>query len=296
MRIVVIGGGIVGRLVQHQHPTARIFDWRPRPPLHQKLALTRNYGANYLWEPIPGIPCVEFTVHTFIDGALPTNEAMAAYKKKIGRANDPPNWGQFRPVMVGYDFVELPEPRISFGCKVLAVNLSQKKVHIHSTEPASLSDAGEVPYDVLVSTIPLSSFLPMVGLKVKHTAFPFRPIYIKVVSRDALASIPGDWGDEAGDWTVNYCTDPNNPVYRQTWRGNEVHLECLDAPTSTIGYKRIVPGKIYNPPQHEAYRQEALAYLRERDIYTFGRFGSWATDELLHETWKDIVERTSHWG
>ena len=51
-KVVVIGAGINGRMVQHLVPNAQLLDWGPTPVAPPQ---PRFFGANYLWQPIPGL-------------------------------------------------------------------------------------------------------------------------------------------------------------------------------------------------------------------------------------------------
>ena len=81
MEIIVIGGGISGRLFQFYVPEAHILDWG-KPPKKNKQ-LTRMYGANYLCEELPDIECKKFSVITHVDGQEATHDSIRRYKEKI---------------------------------------------------------------------------------------------------------------------------------------------------------------------------------------------------------------------
>jgi len=259
MKVVVIGGGFVGQLVQLAIPDAVILDWRKVAPADH---LGTRVGPQYLWEPIPGVPSREFNVRTTVDGCLATPDSIRAYKKKIGKEHDGGNWGlQFRPLTVGFHS-QLPLPTIRFGCRV--TDVVERKVVVNGQE--------EVPFDWLISTIPLPALLNILG---SHHASEFRsdPIYMLRRLRKPQMFDSDLW--------LDYNSNPYDPVYRQTWTGGESFSESL---SSVEGAFRIVPGKIH-PHQGSETMVDSLRALR---CQCFGRFGTWRPDELAHETWKHI--------
>ena len=131
MEIIVIGGGISGRLFQFYVPEAHILDWG-KPPKKNKQ-LTRMYGANYLWEELPDIECKKFSVITHVDGQEATHDSIRRYKEKIGKTFDQAHWdAQFNPLMTGYDIISLPESRIRYECRVKEIFVKDKKLMLAS--------------------------------------------------------------------------------------------------------------------------------------------------------------------
>lgn len=275
VKIAVIGGGITGRLVQIQIPTADVFDWKPEPT--GPKGLIRNFGANYLWTPLPGIECREFTVETRIDGQIPTLASARIYKDKIGKGGDIHQGDdllmrQFQPTMTGYDFATLPPTSIQFNYRATEVDRINRTI--------TFSTGKEVQYDFLVSTIPFYSLLSLLGMPEPSGKLQFKPIFFKVVSRPPDAPFPPDV------MYVNYISDANIVPYRYCDRDGERHYESIIPYPGAISSKRFAPGKIYPHPDVP----DVLEYLAGFGIQTFGRFGSWNPDELVHETWAHIAE------
>lgn len=271
MKIVVLGGGATGRLVKMLRPDAAIFESL------LKSRLTRDFGCNYLWEPISGIESHPGKVFTTIDGDEPTDKAIVAYKHKIGKPHDVETWQQ-RQLLLHYQFKpeqdchivdNFPPVEAKYGAKACAIDPHEKTISF-GTPPYKT-----VSYDLLVSTIPMPVFIQL-SMEFRATAFDYgthlrhKPIYVKVEDDDATI---------ADVIHVDYLT--GGSVYRVTYRSGQRHLETLEPFT---GWHRIYPGKIM--PCYGA--QKLKDKLAEWDIYTFGRFGSWNPDELLHETYGGI--------
>src|SRR5215211_6114100 len=153
VKVAVIGGGITGQLIQLQIPEAEIFDWQHQPRHTQPM--TRNFGGNYLWEPIPGLPCRSFQVITHIDGEPATQERILRYKKKIGKQYEITginNWiKQFEPYMQGWDFLSLPTPRVHYDHRIVGLDERHHRL--------AFANGVLIEYDYLLSTIPLYSLL-----------------------------------------------------------------------------------------------------------------------------------------
>tara|TARA_R110002020_G_scaffold2230_3_gene10403 strand:+ start:14315 stop:15166 length:852 start_codon:yes stop_codon:yes gene_type:complete len=272
MEIIVIGGGISGRLVQYVVPESQILDWG-RPPGRKSKKLTRMFGANYLWESLPGIECSKFNVITHVDGREPTHETIRRYKEKIGKSFDEDNWDtQFQPIMTGYDIIDLPESDIRYECRVKEIFRDKKRL--------LLASGAQITYDILVSTIPLYAMLEMCHIEISRP-FSYKPIYIRIEDRPLEAPYPVD------TWYVNYLSDPDITPYRFTDRNGERHYEGLNA-MGKIPTRKVIPGKIYPNDQVES----AIEELRDNNIFCFGRFATWNPEELLHNTYAGI----RHWA
>lgn len=270
VKIAVIGGGITGRLVQVQVPSATVYDWNPLK--RDVRPLTRSYGANYLWRPLPGLDCKVFQVRTEIDGKVPDFNAVKAYKDKIGRSGDVEGWEQqFQHIQDGYDFLSFPEGRIEFDHRVVMIDRLKHTL--------TFAKQGQVTYDVLVSTIPLYTLLSMLDMDEPMGRLAFKPIYFRVTRRPPDAPYP------SGVMYVNYLTDPTIGPYRFCDRNGERHYESI-VPYEGLPTKRFSPGKIYP----HAGVPDTLDVLEGFNIYTFGRFASWAPNELVHQTFDRITD------
>lgn len=273
--VVIVGGGITGQLAQMHIPDAEILDWKEDKP---NARMTRNYGANYLWKPLPGVECREFKVVTHVDGQPATEEAVATYKAKIGKAGDLNGWQvQFAPTMAGYEFDTLPPARITWEHRITQIDRAHHTLYFaKGKEP--------IQYDVLISSIPLFSLLSLAGIPQPPGGLQYKPIFTLITRRPPDAPHPREV------MYVNYLSDPHIRPYRLCDRFGERHYESI-VPFETLATKRLVPGKIYP----HASVPEYLDVLAGYNIYTFGRYGSWAPDELVHETWDRIAEwKESH--
>lgn len=269
--IAVIGGGITGQLVQHLIPDAEVYDWMPS---RQPLSLVRSFGANYLWRPLDGLPWKSFPVVTTVDGEPPTFDNVAKYKLKIGKTGDITGWErQFQHTMTGYDFVSLPTSRVSYDHRIVEIDRVARTL--------TFANQPVIKYETLVSTIPLYSLLSLMGMPEPRGRLRHKPIFFKITPRPPDAPHPVD------TLYVNYISNPDIAPYRFTDRFGERHYESIiPYPDSATKVRRYAPGKIY--PHADV--PELLDVLSSLGIVTFGRFGSWNPDELVHETWDRIVE------
>lgn len=269
MKVVCIGGGITGQLVQLVVPSTQLLDWRAMSQGH--LPQTRRYGANYLWKPIPLLPYTMFPVITHIDGNYATRDSVTAYKTKIGKAKDMEgNWAeQFQVQTTGYDCT-FPTPRINYDCAVVSIDSFRKEVH--------LRNGSFIDYDILVSTIPLYVLLRMLNVTLNRS-FRYDPIFIKVTDRPPDAPFP------VSSVYVNYLSDPAVVPYRFTDRNGERHYESI-TPMGGTSARKILPGKIHPHPQAAS----TVMSLTKQNIFCFGRFAAWLPEELIHETYDRIVE------
>jgi hypothetical protein len=274
VRILVIGGGPVGQLFKCAVPSAEVFDFRP-PPSADVATTTRSWGANYLWRPVPGIPCRGFQVITHIDGEEATPKTIHAYKTKVGKGDESrQDWEQqFRTYTQGFEMIRPPEIDINWNSQIGAIYFQDQEVWMESTKMIE-------KYDALIATLPLYSTLAMCGLMRDPEPWRSSPIYVKVMQRPPDARFPVE------QMYVNYISDPNESVYRVTDREGQRHYEGLKEYPFGATAKKLVPGKIYPHTKSEYYRN----MLKKFNIFTFGRYGSWNTSELMHETWDEIVE------
>lgn len=265
---------MIGQLVKWYVPDARVLDWRTLsngatfiPP--------RTFGANYLWEALPDLPCRPFTVTTHIDGRPATIDGARAYKGRVGKAyevvNDtlPP---QFQTTMPGYA-VNLPSVEVEYGRHVHDIDTRNREVLV--------SGVGRIPYDWLVSTVPLYALLRMVGWR--SLPLQYKPIWVKILA------CPPDSPVAEGDMYVNYLTGDVLP-YRYTDRDGARHFESLrHMPGSQE--RILVPGKIYDHPAADSVRTRLL----DRCIVCFGRYATWNSDELTHTSVNRILEWRHTW-
>jgi hypothetical protein len=269
MKVVVIGGGFVGQLVQLAIPEARVLDWRKTAPANH---LETRVGPQYLWEPIPGVKSESFPVTTTVDGMPPTPESILAYKQKIGKADDGGDWGlQFQYETIGWSSF-LPKPRIEYNQTVRMVDLLGRCL--------GMADWTTIEYDLLINTIPMPAFLSMMIVGPEYRdEFRSDPIYM--TSHPAPAPVEG--------MILNYVSGPDLPCYRETRSGHDVFYESL---CPSEGSRRILPGKIHPHRENETI----LGVLQTYDCFCFGRFATWRPDELAHQTWKEIEQWKNHVG
>lgn len=280
-RILVLGGGITGRLVQYAIPESTIYDWAA-PPARDNPSLTRQFGTNYLWEPIDGLKCRSFQVITHVDRLPATVGSVAAYKVKIGKARDEHTWGkQFATDTTGWDLVETPKSTIAYNMRAVEINPKDRRV--------VWSNGMVMSYDVLISTIPMYSLISLLTKvpwvkeigDLTYGKFRNDPIYVKVTARPPDASHPQDV------LYVNYISDPLVPVYRYCDRFGDRHYESL-APlqNSMVPTKKLVPGKIH-PIDCDLVVLNAM--WRLGGIQCFGRYARWDPEELVHDTFRQIT-------
>ena len=268
MNVVVLGAGISGRMFQNIIPASIVLESKSKEESKQ---MTFQSGTNYLWEPIPGFECDLVNVTTHVDGKPWTTENVRRYKSKIGKScESTEGWErQFKLYSKGYALLNVCKERdVRYSCKVDEIDASKKFLRYVG---------GFFAYDYLVSTIPLRFILELTGLYKQYPMeqiFKYAPIYVK---KEKIESRPGEI-------YVNYLSDFNNPCYRITERNGERHHESL-APLDRIDQK-IIPGKIYPSP----WVDKILGDLTARNIFCFGRFARWMPEELIHETYKDIVK------
>lgn len=281
-RIVVIGAGINGRMVQHLIPSAQILDWGPTPA---DVPRPRFFGANYLWAPIPGLPCKQMAVITTIDDEAATPSAIRAYKARIGKEHEVVTEAdvlavarmQFPYHSVGYELQQFPVAFIRYNCHVARVDLEHHYL---------LTRTGErIDYDYLVPTIPLPAMLAMADIRV-HGLFRNQPVRVRVLRSGLLV--------HDGALYVDYVTDTTVPEYRRTTRYGERHDETLEHkfPGDEGEFHRLVPGKIWDCPRSP----EFLDQLAEHHVFPFGRYGSWDSDELVHMTLRRVATWALHQG
>lgn len=282
-QIIILGGGMLGLLAKTVFPGAMVLDWRRIPPRDGTAHGTRQFGAQYLWKPLNGIPCRGFCVHTTIDGAPATYDAALRYKTKIGKVMDmeTPQWeAQFPESMRGYAIISLPPAEVRWDVYIVRIDRQNKVMEDRYGQ--------KFRYESLISTIPLPSLLAMFGdIDVKEFRFLSRPIHVKT------APIPLDLPARDPDSVyINYISDPGIPVYRTTDRQGQRHYEWMKRPERAGGVgmgiptKILTPGKIWPNPAAAGW----VTMLARDSIYCVGRYPAWRPDELVHQSYPKIVE------
>jgi hypothetical protein len=275
-RIIIVGGGFLGRLIHSVLPSARVFDWRKEAP----TVSSRMLGPQYLWEPLQGFSPdehEEFNVTTLVDGRTATDERVARYKARVGKELDGGDWrAQFSRRMRGYS-VTLPPDRVEYDQKIKCID--------GHTRTLLMAGGRQEHYDYLLSTIPLYAFLRLM----RHGAYDamantlrYRPIFFHTSELPWWkAQHPSMWNN---GMRVNYISNPKVPWYRETWREGKCFRESLDRNAFGVEGFGVVPGKIY-PNEHT---ETSIASLEIFDIFMFGRFARWRTDELAHESYRAV--------
>lgn len=275
MKTIIIGGGHIGQLAGWLMPHATVLDWR-RPPAVGDRHRPRRYGAMYLHEPLEGLPCRPVTIRTTIDGAVATISAARDYKAKVGKSDDllrEHHWHkQFIEYTAGWELESFPDVEVQWGAIVTEIHLDRQQVYVKG---------GEIlDWDRIISTIPLFSLMEMLGIPCP-TPLQHAPIAVRTAPR------PLDLPAMTTDIHVNYVSDPGIPVYRTTDRGSQRDNEWLYEANRSMGVamKVLRPGKIYP----ESWVPSMVAELNRMGVYPVGRAGRWASDELTHDSYKDLL-------
>ena len=277
--VLVIGGGITGRLIGTLCPVAQIVDWS-MPPEPGQDRLTVSFGTNYLWEQLEGLEMdyVSFPVETTVDGMPPTPDSIRAYKRKINKEFDQRNWSeQFFGPKIGHVMMRWPVPAnpIAYGERLIDVDLEQRIVR---------TTTGYTRYLYLLTTIPLYAFVqacrPREAFQKRlGDSLAYSPIYV------ASYTAPIAYPDTPSTLYVDYLTSPKRPEYRIARRGSFEHAESLE-PMPGLECKKLVPGKI----QSSSVAVDVVTALKRYRVYSFGRYATWRSDELVHQTYAEIRE------
>lgn len=266
MQILIVGGGYLGRLLAHLLPQATVYDWRPKAP----AVPDRSIGPQYLWRPIHGLTNYEFKVLTTVNGQQATDASILAYKQKVGKAQDGADWrAQFQFSMPGYE-VEFGPDTVQYGWRLTHIDLLSRTARLECRTGGQF-----VPYDWLISTIPLPELLRCAG-STPVKPFTSAAIYVETTDCESLDHM-----------SVNYLSDPANPVYRETFREGRCYRESLN-PTvfQRTTARKLIPGKIYPHPDTADY----LAMLRMARVLSVGRYGSWNPETLVHEAYEEVQQ------
>lgn len=285
--MIILGGGMVGQLAKLLFPKALVLDWRPIAPRDKHMNGAKQFGAQYLWEPLPGIPCRSFRVLTTIDGEHATVESAIRYKLKIGKAQDTGRtdadlMSQFPYESVGHQIISLPRAETRWNVYVERIDVERQMLYTRTGDAYA--------YQTLISTIPLPSLLEMLDAlgpvrgqgMVEMAPFKAAPVCVKAGPIPPDAVVLPD-----GMVRVNYISDMKIAAYRTTDREGQRHYEWLQgAPGMGIPTKVINPGKIW--PHNES--EQWVRFLHDScNIHCFGRFPTWRPDELLHQTYQHIL-------
>ena len=279
MNTVVLGAGITGRLAISMMPDAVALE---AAASDNRETLTRNYGANYLWHPLDGHRCREFSILTLIDGQDPEPNAIVRYKRKVGRictvgeAREMLD-GQFKRDQMGYDLLDIPDDptRIYYNCHVDGIDPNTRHVHMND-------GARAIPYDRLVSTIPLPLLLRLLGwTQTPESVWGYRPIWVTKVPHETHSEHA-----KRADLIVGYDSLPENSYYRWSERDGGRSYEGMERMRAFAEMRKLVPGKIYPSP----FRDAVLSELEKVGIFPFGRYATWTPGELVHETFAQMKE------
>lgn len=290
--ILILGAGISGRMAwlelkRQGYDGSILVCEKNKPPRSResRRGFTREYGTNYLWEPVPVFSTRAFRVVTHVDSKVATEAAVRRYKHKIGKAQEGPgDWGlQFEPETVGYEIEEYPTIdglHLMYEAEVVSLDLAQRRVELTVDEDQSTMAFN---YDFLVSTLPMPVFhrsCPEVARQWPRGMFRYDPIFVHVATRPPDAPYPPEV------LYVNYNSDPTVPVYRYCDRFGSRHYEALGSMGRRLRHKKIYPGKIHPHPSVAEMRR--WLGVHHPEVQLFGRFASWKPDELVHQTYKEI--------
>ena len=275
---LILGGGLVGRMIHECMPDSIILEAKEE---HFDKKPNFSFGTNYLWKDLPCFKTKRVKVVTRVDDEPASEASVTRYKNKIGKGHErsAQDWGlQFAPESEGFLVMAVPYANVHYGQKVVSVDLDSKWV---VTQNASYK------YERLFNTLPLPEFMRMAGLANAYpleTLFKFKPVFVRVVPIPPEAPL-----HRADVIFVNYVSNPLIEPYRycDKYAERERHYESL----TPIGFphKRIYPGKIWDDPQVPEIRHE----LSQKGVFCYGRYGAWKPNELLHETYAEVVnERT----
>lgn len=147
------------------------------------------------------------------------------------------------------------------------------------------------PYDRLHSAIPLSALsLMLTGGERRFPSFHSKPIWI---SKEPIDRVSFGKDIPEGDMNCVYCPGRCHSWYRATAHGRSVSFEHSDANPTYASYP-VYPGKIWYSPNpmggiaEEIEIENLRNWLREQDIYLWGRYGAWKPKMLTHHTWNEL--------
>ncbi len=270
---IILGAGAVGRLAHAMCPNSLVLEARPKEGF---VGINQLFGTNYLWEDIPGFDTMRMKVVTHVDGFPATEKAIQRYKNKIGKGHETSSdWGlQFQPTSTGYFIKGYPDTKdIHYDERVLVVDLEERYVITESSNRTRQS----YRYRTLISTIPLPMLVLTTALHLKYPVsnFTSKPVYV-------YRTIPEEMTMLLDYVYVNYVSDPTKPYYRYCDRFGERHYEALTPYTKNM--TEMKPGKIW----YNAQAAEILSLMEQHNVFCFGRYGRWESNQLLHESYEHL--------
>jgi hypothetical protein len=286
MDVLILGGGASGRMAEIICKGAVILEQhKPAEGEVPHKRLTRNFGANYLWEKLPELACEPVEVVQTVDGLTAQPWSIKRYKRKIGKTYET-SPEQLRELMQtqfeyrkkAWQILEWPEPEnVLYGRAVTQINPYKMSVQCGEEE---------FRYNAVICTLPL----PLtIDLLVDPIRFHCKRRLDRTPGLESQPiNVAGyDWPTHDDDIKINYVSDEESFWYRTTtwrgvrqyeWLGRTVYQKPIE--TEPLFIRKIVPGKVY--PNQEA--AEIVRLLEERSIYCVGRFAQWQSDQLLHQT------------
>ena len=256
-KVVVLGGGITGRLAKIMIPDAEVYESKS-----VEDTFTTEVGVHISIIPITELGSEKYTRYIRIDGQEPTIPLIDRYRKKIAREGDLSygDYRQFEPEQTVYKN-ELPrDVEIHYSTLVIKIDLVRRVLLTF--------EGTELPYDYLINTIPLLNFVKLTNLFSSFkdnasTFFMHRPIYV----------LREEYSTESHIIRENYITDPDNPVYRENFISGYHNRESLFKVEGAI---KIYPGKIYPSSQVD----HILDDLKSYGVFCAGRYATW--DNRIH--------------
>ncbi len=259
-KIIILGGGMVGRLAKLIFPEATVLESKKSNDIY-----TAELGVQISIVPIPGLKNIEYKRFIYIDHKNPTLELIDKYRKKIGRDGDL-TYGDYRQFEYEQTVFkqEFPKAEIRYEHLVLKIHLLEHSLNVLNKEKGTI-----LYYDYLISTIPLLSLIQISNLCSSFQErtmgfFMHRPIYL---SRTI------DPEPKAFTIIENYITDSDVPIYRENyvdgWRNQESLFKIPDS-------IKVYPGKIY-PNTATAHILEDFKSYR---VFCIGRYAQW--DNTVH--------------
>lgn len=159
-----------------------------------------------------------------------------------------------------------------------------------------------VHYENIISTLPVDKFRMMLNIEeLNSIELKCNPVYITNFQVDKI--VP--------NWMINlYIPDPNSPVYRASFLNNICSVESVRELRNHEIYQTIETLKMFhvNEDSAEKYtwntgkvssismddRMKLVDALKNKDIYSVGRFGLWNRKLLMDSTIKQAKMVVEH--